>query len=389
MTISVRPRARDGFALPVALLAMIVIGAIVTGGFYVSGQEHDISVSTDGGGRALHVAQYGLEEALATWTNSTIASYTGPITRTLWSGGKPLGEYQIRVMHLGEPAGGSRLYSLESEGRVTRGQQTAVRRVGSFFRTTTAELPYTSAMTVLGQLEAGGNSTISGSDDCTADVVPGVSAVDQSLVTGVMKNPNSARITGAPAVKQEDDMTTATLSTFGELTLSDLIAAATRHIPGPTHEQHMGPRTTTDQSGQTVCDTGHEKNWGGDPSASSGPCSNYYPIIHVDGSLKLDVGKGQGIMIVSGNLEVDGNFEYSGVVIITGSLTMAGNGNKIGGSVIVMGDGELDTESTQSGDAVVQYDSCAVRNALEGNLRVRPLASRAWFADTPPLPAGT
>jgi hypothetical protein len=327
------------------------------------------------------VAQYGLEEALATWTNATLSAYSGPISGALENGGQTLGTYNVRVMRLGEPAGQSRLFALESEGRITRGQHTAVRRVGSFFRTTTAALPYTSAITVLGLLEAAGNSTIDGSDQCTADVVPGVTALDPAYVTGLMKNPNEARITGDPAIHPEPDMTLNTLRTFGEMQLADLIDAATHRYEGSQHLQHMAP------SGTTVCNTADPLNWG-DPSPTPGPCGSYYPIVYVNGNLKLDVGVGQGILIVDGDLLVDGNLEYSGVLIVRGSLTMAGTGNKLNGSVIVMGDGELDTQSAQSGNAVVQYNSCKVREALENNMRVRPLANRSWFADSPPLPAG-
>ena len=62
---------RAGFALPATLLAMFVIGAILTGGFYVSAQEHDISVSTDLGSRALLAAEYGIEHDLDGMTGVT------------------------------------------------------------------------------------------------------------------------------------------------------------------------------------------------------------------------------------------------------------------------------------------------------------------------------
>ena len=60
---------RDGAALPVALLAILVIGALVTGGFYSSSQESRISVSADLGSQAFYVAEYGLQDALGTWKN--------------------------------------------------------------------------------------------------------------------------------------------------------------------------------------------------------------------------------------------------------------------------------------------------------------------------------
>jgi hypothetical protein len=375
-------RPRDGFALPVALLALIVIGAIVTGGFYVSAQEHDISVSTDQGVRALHVAQYGMEEALATWTNAAIAGYTAPVTRAFWNGSRQEGSYTLRVMHLG-----ARLYALESQGQVPRGPQVATRRVGAFVRTTSASAPYTSAMTVIGSLNREGNATISGTDQCGEEsTAPGVMAIDQSLISGVEKGSGEQMITGSPAVDQDPDMTLDKLSDFGDIDLAELISMATHRYSGnPAWPQHMAPATTTDQSGQTICNTTIDLNWG-DPADLPGACGNYYPIIHIDSNAKLDVGRGQGILIVDGDLEIKGNFEFSGVVIVTGSFHMEGTGSKLNGTVIVQGEGRVDSESGQSGNAKIQYNSCKVKAAFENNLRVRPLASRGWLADTPPLP---
>jgi Tfp pilus assembly protein PilX len=382
MTTLLQARARDGFALPAALLAMIVIGAIVTGGFYVAGQEHDISVSTDHGSRAMHVAQYGLEESLATWTNAALAGYTGPVTRTLWSGARPLGTYQIRMMHLG-----NRLYALESQGEVPRGQQTATRRVGALVRTTTAQAPYRSAMTVIGGLTREGNATISGTDQCGSDATaPGVVAKDDDLITGVTKGSGEEMITGSPAVAEDPDMTLDKLNDFGDIDLDELISMATHYYQGnPAHPQHMAPATTVDGSGATVCNTAVNLNWG-DPSDTPGVCGSYYPIIYVNSNARLDVGKGQGILIVKGDLEVKGNFEFSGVVIVKGSFFMEGTGSKLNGSVIVQGEGSVDTENAQSGNAKVQYNSCKVNAAFANNLRVRPVASRSWLADAPPLP---
>jgi hypothetical protein len=369
---------RDGFALPVALLAMIVIGAILTGGFYVSSQEHQVSMSTDHGARALHVAQYGLEEALGTWTNATIAGASSPVTGSVAIGGSDLGTYRVGVLPLG-----NRLYAIESEGVITRGGQTATRRVGSFVRLSAANAPFPSAISVLGQLSAEGNATISGQDQCAADQVAGVTARNQNDVTGEWKNPNERRIHGLPPIDEKSTMDAATLMSFGEITLDDLIESAAWRYTGDQHLQHMAPQSTT-VGGATICDVTKPKNWG-DPSDTPGPCGDYYPIVYVDGNLALDVGVGQGVLIVNGNLTITGNIIFSGIMISTGTFLMEGTGNKVNGTVIALGDSDVDTAGT-SGNTVVQYNSCKIREALNNNLRVRPLANRSWFTDAPPLP---
>jgi hypothetical protein len=374
-------RNRDGFALPVALLAMVVIGAIVTGGFYVSTQEHDISVSSEQGARALYVAQYGLDEALATWTNAHVAGNTGPVTTSLWTGGREVGTYQIGVLHLGD-----RVYALESEGRAMRGQQAAVRRVGSFVRTTSAQAPYNSALTVIGAFNRAGNASISGTDGCGGETVAGVMGVEEGLITGITQGNNNQRITGDPAVDYDPTMDQTKLSSFGDIDLDYLRNSATHRYQGsPAHPQGMAPATMVAPSGETVCNTNIDLNWG-DQADTPGACGTYYPIVHLQGNGKLDTGEGQGIIIVDGDLHIDGNFSFSGVLIVTGKFTMAGPGSKVRGTVIVQGGGELDTTNEQEGNAMIEYNSCKVRDAFNYNLRVRPLASRSWFTDAHPLP---
>jgi hypothetical protein len=379
-------RSRDGFALPFALLAMVVIGAIVTGGFYVASQEGRVSMSSDLGAQGLSVAEYGLETAFGTWTNSTLWNATDPVLGGVFSnGGRELGTYQLTVLPVA-----NNLYMIESQGQVTRGPRTATRRVSGFVRTTNFSMPYQSAMTVYGQLEASGNSTITGVDRCGGDgTVPGIYAKDEESITGLVQGsgPNAReRIIGDPEPVVEDEtMTTETLSDYGGIDLVGLIANANRIYAGnPAHPQGMAPATTTNEWGQTVCDKTVDLNWG-DPLEANQPCSHYYPIIYSPGNMKLDVGKGQGILIVGGDLLIDGNIEFSGIVIVLGSFTMMGTGSKINGTVIVMGDGSVETLNIQEGNAQVQYDSCVINEALNSNLRIRPLASRSWVMDTPPL----
>ncbi len=378
-------QARDGFALPATLLAMIVIGAIVTGGFFLASQEHNISVSTDQGARALHVAQYGLEEALGTWTGADLAR--GPVAGSVYNGSRELGTYTLTPVRLGDPATGSRLHAIISEAETGRHQYRGARRVGTFVRTSAASLPYKSALSLIGQLDRQGGAVISGEDQCGAEsAATGVMAIEEGMVTGFYRG-QEQMIFGDPPADYDDEMTPETLSDFGEVTLADLMAMATRYYQGnPANPQHMAPETTTTDAG-TVCDRSVDLNWG-DPDEFPGPCGDFYPLIHIDSDALLDVGRGQGILVVDGNLTVLGNFEFSGIVIVTGSFVMEGTGSKINGSVIVHGQGEIDTENDQSGNARIQYDSCKVAEALANNLRVRPLASRAWFTDMPPLQAG-
>ena len=367
---------RDGFALPVALLAIIVIGAIVTGGFYASSQESRISISTDLGNQAFYVAEYGLEAAHGTWKNNVLDSITGtgvldPVT--VMAGGSPLGTYQISIRRIGEY-----LFLVTSEGRVQAGPRQAVRKVGSILRIKVARPPYQAALAVFGGLDISGTSSIEGDDSggpgCVpGDSVPGAIATDPALVT----QGGASDISGDPPIDGEPSMTPTTMSDFGAVGLQDLIDAATHVYAAGASVAGMAPVPTTDPDGNLICDTSVQSNWG-DPT-DTGPCGDYFPIIYAEGDFEVQVGVGQGIMIVEGDLYADGNYDFFGLVIVKGTLYTAGTGNHIEGSVLIMGDGDINSSSTTAGNALVQYSRCRVERAFNANLRPRPLAGRSWM----------
>lgn len=382
--------SRDGFVLPATLLALIVIGAIVTGGFYLSAQEHRVSASSDLGVQAFQVAEYGLQEVMGTWKNRDIADAarvrrtdpTAPLpTREVWAGSRFLGPYTVAIDSLG-----SRLFAIRVAGTATHGTRSTTRTVGALVRATSAGLPYESAMSVLGTLSVEGQGDIDGTDLCDPTmVVPGVSSPDVGNVT----TSGNGEVAGSPnpvVVPTDPVMSQASLSQFGDVSLEDMIASADKIYPHNANPTNMAPVNTTDGAGNAVCDP-VLNNWGAwDDTA---PCTDYYPIIYAEGDLSLN-GSGpsgaeaQGILIVEGDLTIDGNVNFRGVVITKGDLYYAGNGGHVEGSIIVQGSGS----STNAGSSVAAYNSCFIADAFNGALRARPLDSRAWvdLSATAPLP---
>lgn len=377
MSLTIDFQNRNGFALPVALLAMMVIGAIVTGGFYASSQENRTSLSTDLGSQAFYVAEYGLDEALGRWKNDVLNAVINEETRdsvVVSSAGQTLGTYQLTIRRIGV-----QLFLITSEGRVQSGPSEAVRRVGTMVRTLQPEMPVPTALAVYGGLTVGGSSQIRGEDaagpGCAAGAdVAGVTAFDSTLVDEGTKD----HISGSPPVAEDTRLDTAFMNEFGGLELADLIASATKIYEAGESENGMAPVLKLDTTtGMEICDTSVRSNWG-DPSAI-GPCAHELPIIYAKGDLHLKTGEGQGILIVEGNLKASGNFDFYGVVVVLGELYTTGTGNHMEGSVIVQGEGLLDSESTTLGNSLVQYSSCRVKRAFDGVLRPRPLAKRSWL----------
>jgi hypothetical protein len=91
-------------------------------------------------------------------------------------------------------------------------------------------------------------------------------------------------------------------------------------------------------------------------------------------------GYGQGIMLVEGDLAVQGGFTFYGPVIVRGELKTAGTGGHFNGGVIAA-NVNLGT-TTVLGNALVQFSSCAVERAILNSAsltRALPLAQRSWM----------
>ncbi|MFW6331573.1 MAG: hypothetical protein ACOC3J_07610, partial [Gemmatimonadota bacterium] len=87
---------------------------------------------------------------------------------------------------------------------------------------------------------------------------------------------------------------------------------------------------------------------------------------------------GQGILIVDGDLQATGNYDFYGVIIVRGTFKTTGTGNHMEGTVIAMGGGDLTSESTSRGNSLIQYSKCRIQNAFNSVLRPIPLTSRSW-----------
>src|SRR5438046_2340243 len=119
-------------------------------------------------------------------------------------------------------------------------------------------------------------------------------------------------------------------------------------------------------------------NWGEPNHATpAGACDTYFPIIHVLGDLKVTTGRGQGILLVDGDLTLSGNFQFDGAVIARGGLKMSGTGNKIVGATMAASV-SVDDNVGLSGNTSLLYSSCALQSALSASAYPTRAIQRAW-----------
>ena len=380
---SVMQSRREGFALAGAVLAMVLVGAIVTGGFYAAHQETQVTRSSELGDLAQYIAEQGLETVIASTNANTLGGLTTNVPQVVANavnvqyGGKTVGNYTVTINRLTQW-----LFSVSSTGTVTIGQagnnSNSRRTVTNVVRIRNVDFDNQTAVQVFGDLTVTGTSDVVGADTYDnswsgCSTVSGSAAVT-AQPGAVVQTQGSGQIQGAINYQS---MGASNFTVFGDLTWSDLVSMATNVY---TTSANPNPAPTTTGS-PAVCNTADANNWGA-PTQPTHECNNHFPIIYAPGDMHISANSvGQGIMLVAGNLTVQSQFEFYGPIIVMGTIDFQG-GAEIHGSVMAYGGGILDASNSTAGNMIVQYSSCAIQRATQGAsglVRGVPIRNRSWM----------
>ena len=242
-----RPRMsgqREGFALAGALLAMVVVGALVTGSFFAASQEHAIGLSARYSDQAMYVAEYGVNQAMATVPKSLLDTLTHTIhidtlapkgangqalgTDTVWV--RPMGNLRVFVS---KGVAGAR------DPRVVGGH----RVVAIVTRTMNVTFPFDRAMQLYAGIRVSGSSVVSGKDtfpDTTRTQFAGwkgegcdTAGMKNAIVSkdvGDVKTQGSGKIVGP--VKSDTTLNASSFFKYGDANYEALASLAT--VVGPS-----------------------------------------------------------------------------------------------------------------------------------------------------------
>jgi hypothetical protein len=373
-----RSARQDGFALPATMLALVVIGALVTGGLYTAMQNDRGSANAQLGNYAFLAAERGLEDVMGYRTRVYFEDSVGAPGTVDVIGPVPItveglsAQYTLKVKRLNQL-----MFMVESEGEVTSGGRYAGtrRRLAEVMRIGFTSLPMDRAVTSHVGLRMRGLSGIQGMDAIPSGWSDCSSVGEQ---TGVVTTPGadidvlgaaSAGLRGDPPSREDATLDSLSFIEYGDMHLEDLMDMAQVSLPGGTY---TGMEPNTDPG---YCDKDDQMNWGA-PDDPTNDCHLYWPIVHSDGDLHLSSGVGQGILIVEGDLVLTGDFEFKGLVFVYGSLRASGTGNKVLGSTNILGSSPYETEigTTGAGSTNLQLSSCAIERAHRYNERfARPI----------------
>ena len=363
------PRDERGIALVLSMIAMLVIAALISGVFVASRQEMAGGRSAVLATQATEAAEAGLNDMLANW--SVAYNKHGingdSVFPSVMVG--PKGRYTQVLTRLN---GGKYLLRVRGDQLGAAGNVIATRYLGRYLRLAIPSLDIQAALTAQDGVTAGGNIDITGFDSDPPNwtgCAPGVNKAGARSGQTVTIHGASA-VLGTPAEIENDATLVDSVFTSP---FDSLKAMATLTLPGGTYTG-MTPTITGSPS---RCDGTNTLNWG-EPLAAPAAgvvsqCQGYFPIIYSPGSMVLNTGRGQGILLVGGDLNVQGNVIFDGIVIVLGSLQTAGTGNKVTGAVLTAGQ-----SISIVGNPDILYSSCAIARALQYSVRAQPLRERSW-----------
>ena len=332
---------RRGFAIPIALLVIAVLTIMVAGGFSLVSAERRSVADQKSQISAFRIAEQGLELFLVR-RDSLLTAQLGAGGYTHVPGAKD----SVRIMMTGgyadvsltriRPPKGSQsgLYVARSRGVETvgayAGTPQGVRTVAQYVLWEPAPMQVLAGWTALSGLQKNGAAgTLGGIDLCK----------DSAAVAGVVVPVNPGYTGKVVAVGNPPIDSVAPDSVAidwnGIVNLGAITPTIT--IPGgswPTAELTAAYADST---------------------------STYYPIIRINGDFALP-SSGKGMLIVTGNLTVNGSTGWKGVILVGGDITSNGN-NGIQGATVSGLNVKLGTyvpTSIANGTKQYNYNSCEV-----------------------------
>jgi hypothetical protein len=387
-----RLSSRRGFAMMMALGALVIIAVLIAGSSYISLQETRLGQNQLVQARAMAAAEYGLNKIQADWDLTPNLTMSNGQSYNLSYTVAGQGTCNVRMTRLNNET-----FWLVSEGRASAGDATsanrsAVKRVGAILRLRIPTIQANAAITAGGNVSVRGGADIYGNDSHPPEWTSGECTGGLTNRPGVLVPPGdtvstqgSSTVNGSPAwdtsaVAGNPD----TYWGFGDenwATLTAMAIQAGKYYPtGGTIGNAIEPSLASG-----ACDRADIDNWGEphrEPAAGGETlvpeCNNYFPIIYSAGNLTLNGdGRGQGILLVQGDVTINGRFEWHGLIVVTNDIVRGTGSAQVYGGVMARNEVKAN-ESVISGTTEYRFSSCALERAMRGSAQVVQARDRAW-----------
>ncbi|UCG86808.1 MAG: hypothetical protein JSW71_23415 [Gemmatimonadota bacterium] len=359
-----------GAALVLVLVALTIVAGLAGAAFLTALAQERAGRSYLDHLHAFAAAEAGVYRPVWSW--DTKAYNTLPIDGATPFEGRladGTGSYRGTLRRLSQL-----LFVVTAEGS-DEGSQAQV-RLGLLLRLGPLPIHPAAALTVRGAVSIDDASLVTGRDrpppgwDCQPPEsdVPALRIHPQDSAAVTVSCPTPPCLIGDPPILLDDLVTLPNLTTFAGMELTALQQLANHSISGSV--------SPLPRSRGATCVTAVADNWG-DPYGIEGSCGDYRPLIYAAGDLEVRGGRGQGTLVVAGDLTIGGGFAFSGLVLVRGTLAIGGTGNQLMGALIVA-NADLGRNSI-AGGTMIEYSSCAVRRAQIGAGTAAVVRHHSWF----------
>jgi hypothetical protein len=365
--------SRHGMALPLALFTLVIAAVMITAVFYVARLEKRMGDNSVASVQAFEAAETGVAGVISAWSATRYDTLTVGGTMTLPTaavGNDAISSISIRRLN-------AVTFVVQAEGQYLVGGQVITRRqVARLLRLDPPGIQPNAAITSRLGLEVAGAADVNGRDSVPTawgGVCPGpgpaAPGIRDSSGAVVITPPCTLAtcVSGTPQVQTDPAVTSSDFTQFGSVTFAELAAIADKTISGTVG----GLAPTTDPG--PVCRTSDPGNWG-EPLDPSSVCGNYFPVIYAPGDVTLTGGRGQGVLLVEGDLTVSGPVEFYGPVVVQGAVH-ASAGDIIG-ALMVANNGASSTQI--DGTATVTFSRCVLNRSVTATSQPTALRERSW-----------
>jgi hypothetical protein len=366
----------SGAALPLTLIVLAVLMLLTGTGLMLARLEARSADQTLAAIQASAAAEAGFEITAAAWPIEAWDTLAPGVTVPSGSGVWPRQLHVDSITHLGGP-----VYLQTSAGEVhdAGGGLLARAALGRWMRADPPRFPDRAAILSRGSLELGGGMIVDGRDlvptgwggVCSPPGTAAVAVMDSAALpvysTGCA---GGSCLTGNPALVVDSTVSDSLLSSFGTWDFMTLRASASQHLAGVV----TAPAPVLD-SVTGRCDPMVTANLG-EPLDPASPCFRFFPITSVAPGSRIEGGRGQGLLLADGDLELADGFDFYGVMVVAGRLTVLGPGTRITGLVLLRHTPSDTARLTSTGS--VALSRCAISRAAARSVPLRALPGAGW-----------
>jgi hypothetical protein len=368
---------RSGIAMLLSLVAVIIVGGVAAAISAATMIEQRTGETTRRQNQAFAVADAAAGEIIGNWNAGTY-NQMAVGTATAVSGTSPLGtgSFAGSVSRIN-----NEIFLVDIVGRDRASQ--ARQRLGMLVKLRVLTFDANSALTTRGPGRVSGSGVIDGTDaqpwpECpgAGPMAPGIRHPNVSQLDFQGTCAGLACVVGNPQALTDPTVNDNTFFNYGESDWAALSSAANIVLPSQTLTG-LEPSVSGGQ-----CNRLDANNWGEPhrspthPSSTVSQCTSYFPTIYVNGDARITTGRGQGVLMVNGDLELQGNFRFIGIMIVRGRLRTTGTGAHITGGVLAA---NVDLDDTfVAGNATIQFSRCAITAVQSSGAPGALFRSRGW-----------